>query len=268
MKENENLPVAIEEKQSFFKRLFNKLFKREQKVSKIDQLLSILEPKFSEESNIEQKRQKVYDFFENNIPEGKTNQDGFTRFKYKNGYKREINFTDLDGKQESIMLIKQEPFADQIVIGGKTIKITGVDDEYDLPRDLWGDIMNLLQYNEFVNSPEEAKIFENEVGRIVKQIAENSNFENFGQALIAGEKLYDELNDNPIYVALRDEFDGVYGEYLETCEEFKEDLENENKSDSGEISFRDTVKFFGIIDHEMAKEQKNNRKNKDKDKTR
>jgi len=266
MKENENLPVVIEEKQSFFKRLFNKLFKKQPKVSKIEQLASRLEQPLLDENKKEQfipdKRTKVYDFFKNNIPKGQPSKYGFTRFAYKNGYEREINFTDLDGKQGIITLIKQEPFADQIVIEGKSIKITGVDDEYDLPRDLWGDIMNLLQYNEFVNSPEEAKIFKNEVGRTVKQVSENYNLEHFIGALRAGEKLYYELIGNPIYMGLRNDFDEIYSEYLETYEQFRENEENRKKAFDEEHAFRDGIRFSGSINHNVDRTQNsNNRSN-------
>lgn len=255
MGKNENLPITIEEHTSFIKKILKKIFSKKTKESPIDKLVNKMNNSLMQNSDTNEfaliEREVIYDFFIQEIPNGPTKYNNLEQFCYPNGYEQTVTFTNLEGKKESFVLSRQEPFADEIIIGEKCIRLWKPSDLTRSGRDLFGDIINLLKYNQFINSSEDARIFVNEVGNIIKRISEGYDIEQFNHidnAFKAGEKINKELNQNFLYIEMRNDFDEVYGEYIESYVRVKEAEEKRKQEEELRKEFAEELKFKGIIE--------------------
>lgn len=254
MEKNERLPIP-NEKISLFRRIYNKLFSKkteESEISKIAERLSIegqqdLEVN-SEKGFIPDKRMIVYDFFERNIPEAPIKGETL-RYDYglKGDFEEKIEFENPSGNKRSFSLTKDKNWNEYIECCGKKIRIYGPDGE-DLiqKRHLWGEIISVVRYNNFINQNNEDKTLVNELGRIITEIAEGHTANTYSEHAKAEKRLNKMLSKNPIYLSARESFEKAHREYTKTNTSFRNSEQDRRENFEKKNGFREELRVENV----------------------
>ena len=252
METNERLPIS-NEKISLFRRIYNKLFYKkteESEISKIAEKLSLereQDPRENSEAGfVPDKRTVVYDFFEKNIPEapirGETLRYGYRRMG--SDFEERVEFENASGNKRSFSLTKDERWYEYIECCGKKIRIYGPNGEYDLiqKRHLWGEIISVVRYNNFINQYSEDKTLVNELGRVITEIAKNYTVDTYSERVKVEKRLNQILSKNPIYISARDSFLKAHSEYTKTNTSFRNAEQDRRENFEKKNSFREELK--------------------------
>ena len=252
MEKNERLPIP-NEKISLFSRIYNRLFlnkAEESEISKIAEQLSIEGQQHLKENSengfIPDKRTVVYDFFKENIPQGPIKGE---RLRYDYGLKGDfeeiVEFENESGNKRSFSLTKDEKWDEYIECCGRKIHIYGPNGEDDgiQKRHLWGEIISVVRYNNFINQNNEDKTLVNELGRIITEIAENHNASTYSENAKAEKRLKKMLSKNPIYLSVRESFEKAHKEYTKTNTAFRNSEQDRKENFEKKNGFREELKI-------------------------
>ena len=263
MEKNERMPIPTK-KVSLFRKLYNKLFLNklygESEISKIAECLSkknstILDT-VSKTQYVPDKRTIVYDFFDN-----LKNHD-YYRGKRDQEFSETITFTSPEGyKREFSLYTDAGRLIQKIGINGIEMLpyIKGWSDGLyyeEITINSFKEMIELIEYDKFVNNNKEDTTFVDEMGRIITEVSEK-----FGFSDVAGKKIYRLLNKNPIYSSTKDSFDKAYREYYKTVGKFRNDERDRKEQFDKKISFSDEIKVENIekLKHSDSQSIKKNR---------
>lgn len=113
-------------------------------------------------------------------------------------------------------------------------------------RHLWGEIISLVRYSNFINQYNEDNTFVNEVGRIITEISEQYNLDSFDGNVRAENKLYKVLSKNPIYSSVRKSFEKANMEYVRTHVKFRNSEQDRKEAFDKKNTFKEEMKVEDI----------------------